>query len=495
MNSKWMPLLLCDFYKISHRNMYPKGTEFVYSTWIPRESRMKNVDHVVAFGFQAFIKEYLIEYFNENFFGRDKDTVLAEYSRIIHFTLGIEVPETDHIAALWDLGYLPLEIRAVAEGTKVPLRVPMLTIENTDPRFFWLTNALETLMSAELWQPSTSATIAFEYKSLFDKFALRTTGSTDGTKFQGHDFSLRGMEGVRAGAASGAGHLLSFEGSDTIPAILFLEEFYGANVETETVGTSIPATEHSVMCAYGQDEYTSFKRLITEIHPDGFISIVSDTWNLWNVLTVTMPALKDVIVARNGRVVVRPDSGDPADIICGTRGRPGHESDTEEEKKGVVELLWETFGGVTNELGYMVLDSHVGAIYGDSITLERAEDILTRLEEKGFASTNIVLGIGSFTYQYQTRDTFGFALKSTWVQILGKALNIFKDPWTDKKKVKKSLTGRVVVLDGNDGLHAVDNLSVKEAEDYSDDLLVPIFRDGRLLVETTLAQIRERVAA
>lgn len=497
MSHPYHPFLLADFYKISHRAQYPEGTTRVYSTWIPRGSRIEGIDHVVAFGFQAFIKKYLIEYFNDNFFFCDLEEVLLEYARIIQHTLGIQNPDTSHLSALWDLGYLPLEIKALPEGTRTPLRVPMLTIENTHPDFFWLTNALETLFSAEVWMSSTSATLAARYREILDGWADKTGADKTVVAFQGHDFSMRGMSSVESAAASGAGHLLSFSGTDSIPAILYLENYYNANVETELVGTSIPATEHSVMCAYGEDELSSYRHLITEVYPGGLVSIVSDTYDLFKCLDEVIRPLKDVIMARDGKVVIRPDSGDPADIICGT-GR-GFRSDgsRSDENKGVVEILWDIFGGTINEAGYRELDSHIGAIYGDAITLERAEDILSRLEDKGYASTNIVLGIGSFTYQYVTRDTFGFALKSTWVEENSVGKNIFKDPATDKDHLKKSLTGRVVVIeDLSGGLVVIDGLTKAQQGSYdggryeSDDLLRPVFRNGNLVRDWSLAQVR-----
>ena len=313
--------LLCDFYKVSHREQYPRNTEEVYSTWIPRESRVSGIKHVVSFGFQAFIKEYLIDYFGDNFFSRPKEEIVNEYKRVIKSTLGIENPETKHIEALHDLGFLPIKIKALPEGTLCPLRVPMLTIENTKSEFFWLTNYLETLMSMNLWMPSTSATLAFEYKKILDAYSMETVGNTDFVKFQGHDFSMRGMSSLDSSVLSGMGHLLSFVGTDTIPAILGTEKYYNANIEKELIGTSIPATEHSVMCAYGRDEFESYKRIITEVYPNGFVSIVSDTWDLWKVLTDVIAKLKTEILARNGKVVIRPDSGDPVKIICGDKDR------------------------------------------------------------------------------------------------------------------------------------------------------------------------------
>ena len=489
------PLLLCDFYKLGHRVQYPKNTAYVYSTWIARKSYLPGVDHTVAFGFQRFIKRYLMDYFDEHFFSRDVEDVLDEYSRLVTNTLGIQHASHEHLYDLHELGYLPLRIRAVPEGTLVPLRVPSLTIENTHPDFAWVVNYIETLFSAEVWQATTSATIAHESRKLLDGWATKTDADNAGfVQFQGHDFSMRGMSSVESAGASGLGHLLSFAGTDTIPAICEAERYYGADVTSELVGTSIPATEHSVMCAGGLDgELETYRRLITEVYPSGFVSIVSDTWDLWHVITQTLGKdLHDEIMARDGRVVVRPDSGDPVDIMCGTNG---YGNPLKPAYKGVIELLWEAFGGTVNAQGYKVLDPHIGAIYGDSITLERANAICKRLEAKGFASTNVVFGIGSFTYQYQTRDTFGHAMKATWVQVDGEERNIFKDPITDDG-TKKSLTGRVVVVRNalTKELVAKDGLSIV-GQDFSADMdfLEDVFVDGELVREQTLADIRARL--
>ena len=481
-----IPTLLTDFYKIGHREQYPEGTQTVYSTWTPRTSRVDNIKHVVAFGFQGFIKKYLIEFFNEEFFGRPKEEIVAEYVRTIKATLGNAKPSTKHIEDLHDLGYLPIKIKAMPEGYSVPIRVPMLTIENTDPRFFWLTNFLETLMSCELWLSSTSATTAAEYRRILNKYAERT-GDPSFVPFQGHDFSFRGMASLEAAEMSGAGHLLSFVGTDTIPAITYLEDYYGANVEKELVGCSVNATEHSVMCAGGSDhEFETYERLMFDVYPTGILSIVSDTWDFWGVLSNIIKPLKDRIMQRDGKVVIRPDSGDPVKIICGD-----DDSNNLAAYKGAVEVLWDIFGGTVNEKGYKCLDPHIGLIYGDAITLDRCKDICAGLARKGFASTNVVFGIGSFTYQYVTRDTFGFALKSTHVTINGKDVNIFKDPLTDQGSVKKSAIGRVAVLRNGDGdFYLSDGHNHEQVEG---DYLVTIFENGKLYNEVTLSTIRERL--
>jgi len=484
---RFIPSLLCDFYKVSHKDQYPKGTEKIYSTWIPRTSRNEDISEVVAFGFQGFIKEYLIDFFNKEFFSMDVKSICAEYERYMKFTLGVKTPDSSHIRELHQLGYMPIKIVAVPEGTKVPLRVPMLTIENTKPEFFWVTNYLETIMSAELWLPSTSATLANKYREILEYWAMKTVGNVGHVQFQGHDFSMRGMTSLHSAATSGAGHLLSFVGTDTIPAIMYHEEFYNANIENELVGTSIPATEHSVQCTFGDDELY-FKTMISEVYPQGFVSIVSDGYDYWKMISDVIPSLKDIIMNRDGKVVVRPDSGDPVKIICGDIT-----SSDSFIKKGTVESLWETFGGTVNELGYKELDGHIGVIYGDAITIERANEICRQLEAKGFASSNIVFGIGSYTYQYNTRDTFGFALKATYAVVNGEGIKIFKDPKTDDG-VKKSLKGMVGVAKNTDGsLRYVDDLNELQLSNLVNNIMRPIFKDGKLLVDDSLQQIRDRI--
>jgi nicotinamide phosphoribosyltransferase len=487
---KLIPTLLCDFYKISHREQYPAGTDKVYSTWTPRTSRMVQVSEVVHFGLQGFLKEWLVDFFDENFFNRNKTEVVNEYVRTIKFALGVPNPDASHLEYLHDLGYLPLTIKSLPEGTKVPLRVPTVTIENNDPKCFWLTNYIETLFSSELWKPTTNATIANEYRKILEANALETVGDTGFVQFQGHDFSMRGMDGVHAATRSGAAHLTSFVGTDTIPSIGYLEEFYGANIEKELVGTSIPATEHSVQCAYGNDlEY--FRRMVTEVYPNGFVSIVSDGYDFWDVIGTVIPSLKNDILARTGgpvgdKVVIRPDSGDPVKIVCGDP-----DGKTELERKGAIEALWDIFGGTVSPQGYKVLNPKIGLIYGDAITLQRCEEICGRLKEKGFATINVVYGIGSYTYQYNTRDTFGYAVKASLTSVNGVEKEIFKDPKTDNG-VKKSLKGRVVVVRENGKLVAKDQ---QPNVNNLNDLLEIVYVNGEILRHQTLAEIRANVRA
>lgn len=473
-------ILMKDGYKADHRRQYPEGTEYIYANFTPRATRVEGCESVVVFGIQYMLEKFFIEEFNTTFFERPKAAVLGEYQAIMDSYLGPNMITTDHLGDLHDLGYLPLLVKALPEGTRCPLRVPFLTIVNTNPKFFWLTNMLETMISTTLWHPITSATTADRYRQLFDKFAIETGAAQEFVPFQGHDFSMRGLCGVEAATVSAAAHLTSFTGTDTIPALPFLQNYYRAE---GLIGASVPATEHSVMCLGEKEtEITTFKRLINETYPSGIVSIVSDTWDFWKVVTEMLPTLKDEIMARDGKVVIRPDSGCPVKIICGDLEAPVGSP----ERKGLIECLWETFGGTVNEQGYKVLDPHIGAIYGDSITYERAQSILEILKLKKFSSENIVFGIGSFTYQYVTRDTHCFAVKATMGVVNGVQRNIFKDPKTDTG-MKKSAKG---LLHVTQDLELIDNCS-QEMED--DTALLPVFYNGEMYHESTFDQIRERL--
>lgn len=481
------PLLYKDFYKADHIRQYPPGTEFVYSNLTARYSRLDGIDHTVVFGIQYFLKEYLINRFNDGFFFQPKDKVIAQYKRRMDNALGKDAIDTKHLEALHDLGYLPLHIKALDEGTICPLRTPVLTVMNTHSDFFWLTNYIETILSNVLWHPMTSATIAHEYRKVLHAFAESTSDMPEFVQWQGHDFSMRGQTSFESACVSSAGHLTSFTGTDTVAAIDFLEEYYMADCEKELIGGSVPATEHSVMCMgteEGEDE--TYRRLLTEVYPKGIVSIVSDTWDYWAVLTETLPRLKDKIMARDGKFVVRPDSGNPILILCGDpnaeKGTPAY--------KGTIEILWEIFGGTTNSKGFKQLDPHIGAIYGDSITLERCETICRNLYAKGFASTNVVFGIGSYTYQYVTRDTFGFAMKATYGVVNGEPREIFKAPKTDDG-VKFSARGLLRV---NADLSLSERVTEDEEMDSSKNMLRTVFFKGRLVNEVSLAEIRERIS-
>jgi nicotinic acid phosphoribosyltransferase len=852
---KLNPLLLVDHYKISHHIQQNDGLEYLYSNVTPRKSRLEFADKVVVFGVQYLLKKYLVENWNEEFFSRDIEEILAEYHRVIDNTLGLDAIDDDKIRYLHSLGHLPLHIKALPEGTLCPIRMPFLTVVNTDPKCAWLSNYLETLFQTVIWHPITCATISHAFRQKLEECATETCDNNHHVKFQAHDFSARGCQSIESSGASGIGHLLSFVGTDTIHAISMAEAYYNADVETELVGCSVPAcydketeiltehgfvkfidlrkdslvamykndgtieftlptayynmqykgemiqwkkhgynyvdicvtpnhkmvrlnqskneldlfeagdfsyknrngyshrnylpisgksynnpnirltaieqlniafqadgsfpsrkdsyingqirfnlkkqrkidrlthilnlsglkytksdvkengyvdfwvttnsdifdknfdwvplnknqewyedflnelqywdgciknncicysntnklaidkiqaicaisgyktqyneykdkresrqllytliisnktkisghgffrekidyndyvycvsvpskmivvrrnnivsicgnTEHSIMQSniqyyqekYGIDQEAAEQKLfevLMDKFPTGILSVVSDTYDYWRTLTSILPKLKDKIMQRNGTLVIRPDSGNPIHIICGYNVLPIHHSSanfanrfsnrdfhqncfinndavltsdgryfdihgkelTLNEIKGSIESLWETFGGTTNCKGFKVLDSHIGLIYGDSITYDRMCEIMKRLKNKGFASSNVVLGIGSYTFTYNTRDTLGIAQKATWCQIDGTQLNIFKDPKTDNG-MKKSARG-LLRIDKVDG-----QLILREqcsAEEECGGELLTVFKDGNLTVEYSLSDIRERL--
>ncbi|WP_067541125.1 nicotinate phosphoribosyltransferase [Nocardia crassostreae] len=478
------PLFLTDAYKLDHRRQYPPGTSLVYSNLTHRASRIPGVDHVVHFGLQAFLRDVLEDGFGR-FFAADADTVCAEYEHRVQAIVGPNQIGSEHIRALHRLGYLPLSVRSLPEGTLVPVRVPVLTIENTHPDFFWLTNYLETALSAAIWQPSTSATTAWRLRRLLTERAEATGADPAAVDFQGHDFSFRGMPGIEAAAASGAGHLLSFSGSDSLVSEDWIRYFYPDD-SGEPILASVAATEHSVMCAGTKESEDETYRRLLELYPGGIVSVVSDTFDLWRVLTRTLPALCDRIMAREGTLVIRPDSGDPETILCGT-GR-----DDSPAGRGVVQLLWDAFGGSVNEAGYRVLDPHIGVIYGDSITYDRADAITARLADQGFASTTVVFGVGSYTYQYVTLDTFSSAMKATYVEVDGRGRDIFKDPVTDSG-TKRSAKGRLAVAADATGELYVQEQATPAQEAAS--ALEEVWRDGAFVRREGFAAIRARLRA
>jgi nicotinamide phosphoribosyltransferase len=527
------PFLLTDGYKTGHHLMYPNGTSLVYSNFTPRSNKYAGSnqgDQIVNFG-QQIVVRYIKKVFDENFFSKPKEEVCGEVKREYELYLGMDY-DVSHIEALHDLGYLPLKIKSLPEGTLSPVGVPVLTIYNTKEEFYWLTNFLETLISNVLWKPMTSATTAYNYRKILTRYAKMT--NSKGSAFvdiQGHDFSMRGMDSVFAAQTSGLGHATSFVGSDSLPVIHAARDWY--DQEGFVVG-SVYATEHAVMCAgtgfyiaknggdwekYGEAEIEVFKQLLRDF-PVGVLSIVSDTWDLWKVVVeyLSNKEVKAMVLGREGTVVIRPDSGDPVDIVCGELVSSKDYRDVVENAqldmshpkyKGVVELLWDEYGGSTSDEGYRVLNEKIGVIYGDSITLERAEQICQRLADKNFASTNCVLGVGSFTYQFNTRDTWGFAMKATYCEAgmkvpstseesgwkwETKGIEIFKDPITDDG-TKKSARG-LLKVDQTKGAHGVSRPFLKDQatwEEEKEGLLQVIFNNGEFENQTTLTEIRERL--
>ncbi len=488
------PILATDSYKLGHMAQYPEGTELVYSNFTPRSMKYFaapekfKTNEIVWFGLQSVLME-MVALWNKSFFNKNINDIEEKFMRRVAPFVGPSGFDFQKIRELHKYGRLPIDVRSLPEGTRVPAGVPAMLIYNTEPEFYWVTNFLETYLSVELWKMSTSATTADLYYRIFDHYAEKTGAPKEFIPWQSHDFSMRGLSCVQDAAKTGAAHLTSMMGTDNLPAVDFLEHYYdGKGV---FIGGSVPATEHSVMTMGGPEgEVPLIRRLITEVYPAGIVSLVCDAWDYWKVLTEYTKVLKEDILNRTedtlgmSKVVFRPDSGDPVKIICGDSA-----ATTEWERKGSIQVLWDVFGGTVNDKGYKMLNPKVGLIYGDSITPQRADEILSKLEQAGFASSNVVLGIGSYTYQYVTRDTCGFAIKSTYGVVNGVGRDIFKNPKTDDgtKKSAKGLLS-VEMIDGQ--LKLFDQQ--KDMRDSG--MLELVMKNGSLVHQETLAGIRHRIA-
>jgi len=537
MSFKINSMYLADGYKVGHYDMYKEDLEVVYSNFTPRSSRHAprgNNGKVLNSGHQYAIK-FIVEHFNENFFNSPKEEMLRDIKYNFSSYLGINY-DVKHIEDLYDLGYLPLEIRSLEEGTESAIRIPILFLYNTDERFAWVTNYIETILSNLLWQPVTTATNVLLMRRIVNEAVLKTDKENIGiTVAMLHDFAMRGLTGLDAAIGSGLAFASVSIGSDSLPVLKAARHYYN---ETETPVFSVRASEHSQMTAGGvEGEFDIYKELLTKF-PDGILSLVSDSFDLWRVLTDYLPKLKDLIMSRNGKLVIRPDSGNPADIICGypiieeledetfennafiyenkkcvvdrwsveehykDNGSLGlweigydnfyQEEELTSTEKGVIELLWDVFGGTINEQGYKVLDSHIGMIYGEAINQNNIQEIFSRLEAKGFAATNCFFGQGSYSMQYVTRDTWGMAIKCVAQQRSGKLIEIFKDPVTDDG-TKKSARGLTVVYKDNNGEYFLKDQATLEEVLSDDNELKVRFRDGKFYNQTTLTEVRNRI--
>ena len=484
---KTNPMLLIDFYKAVHAEMLPKGITKSVSYFTPRMSRIKRWDKVVMFGLQGFIKTYLIDYFNNEFFNKPFDEVISGYKRIMDATLGKDAYKIDKVEKLHKLGYLPIEIIALPEGTLVPMHVPMFGITNTHPDFAWLPQSLESLISAEMWHPMLAATVGYTYREIVNKYYDLTCDDNIVRARALGAFDFRGEECLQSAEKAGAGWCLSFLNTATVPTIPYLEANYNCDCTKEPVAFGSPSTEHSVMCsnyAMDGDEETLLRRLLTEIYPNTSFSAVLDSYDYWNVIDNILPKLRKEIMEHNGCMLMRGDSGDCVEVVTKT-----------------VFKLWDMFGGTVNSKGYKVLDPHVKAIYGDSITIQRCEQIYQILMENGFACSNVALGVGSFSFQCVeedgilkpfTRDTFSSCIKATYCEIDGEPYPIFKNP--KDGGFKKSQKGCCAVFNFGNTLTYLDEFTWDEAYfGWANNLLTTVFKDGVIVKEQSLAEIRDKL--
>lgn len=528
-----LALLLSDGYKQVHAEQFPKGTNKLVSYMTPRKSRLRTQNKMVFFGLQPFCKKYLVDYFNENFFDVPLETVIKEYTHVLDSMLGKDNYDLRKVIRLHELGYLPISVWGLPEGTMVPMKVPCIEITNTHKDYAWVVQWVESLLSSEIWKPCIHAGVGFRYREIANKWYNKTVAparSKDGVLVRPatpvdkamSDFGFRGMSSLEEATKASAAWLLSFSGTATIPTIPFMERYYFCDNEEKQFATNAISTEHSVMAsnfAVDGDERTMIKRLLTEIYPHASFSMVSDTYDYWNLVDNILPTLKDEIMAHDGKLLIRPDSGDIIEISVKT-----------------VEHLWGIFGGYVNEKGYKVLDPHIGVVYGDGVTPPRAETIYSELEKLGFAADNIVFGAGSFSFNCSleedengnmimggyTRDTFCVAIKATAGEVNGKYVPIFKDPKTDRDNgdnFKKSQRGychihytedgELVCKDGYDsspanhdnryGIVADEKYMANvdgEANLYNPqkDAMIPYFRNGKMWCRQSIYDIRTRLA-
>jgi len=575
--------LATDAYKLFHKDAYIDGLTKVYGNMTNRNDRLSNIpeherDGVMNVGNQFYIMEFLIKGWNETFFQADKETAIRYLKMHIDAILD-EDTDVSHFEALHDLGYLPIEIKSLPEGVMVPYGVASTTYQSTHEDFAWLANYLETLHSQCVWPIQTSATTSRAYLKNTIKAYIEAGVDPGVAWFMNHDFSARGMFGPQAAMMSSIGQLTSSYGTDTIEGIMGVEKYYGADVKNQLVAKSVYATEHSTatsfIMAIAQKEGISkfeaelmyVRYLFTKVKENKILSHVSDSFDFWKFVGEGLPRLKEDILARTGKFVVRPDTGNPVDVICGREYktvpysvnnldewkevvaeymnedfrdeldkdctnpiseitdyymRNGvafkvtyepdlnrhdktyyyvdnmgsdvnyckfEEIERTSEEKGLVECLWDIFGGTQTDKGLKVLHDQIGAIYGDSITLVRQKEIYRRLMAKGFAPL-VVLGVGSYSYQYVSRDTHGSAVKATYIEENGNSVNVCKDPKTDAKK--KSAFG-LLRIEKENGTYVQYDGQTLEQEGQGE--LVTIFKDSKLVRTTTLEEIRANVTS
>ena len=480
-------MLLCDSYKTCHINMFPKGLTKLYSYWTPRKSMLKTQNKMVFFGLQAFIQEFLVDYFKKNFFDREINDVVSEYEKYMKVQLPNGGYATTNIIDLHRLGYLPLQISAIPEGTSVNMRIPCIEVTNTNDNFAWLVQWVECILQAELWKTCNHATISKMYLELAKEFYGETCDANADPRMAMSDFGMRGMSCTNEAIRCSAAWLTCFNKTSTVPALPYIDKYYNADVTNTKIGMGAVSTEHSVMAsnyAVDGDEVTFIRRMLTEIYPNTSFSMVSDTYDYWNLVENIIPSLKDEILMHNGTLLIRPDSGDQFEVVTKT-----------------MTSLWNTFGGETNTKGYKVLNPHIRIILGDGCTLFTVRRIWNWFKENGFAADNLYLGVGAFCFTgifdnerlaVNTRDVFGICMKATAGVTNGKFHFIFKDPKTDKEKLKKSHKGIVWVRKDADGnLFETDEHTEMLNENAS--ALKTVFKDGVMLNKTTFAEIRNRI--
>lgn len=454
-------MLLSDSYKAGHWSQYPPGTTNVYSYF---ESRGGEYDNTVFFGLQYILNRYLKNQFDYADINEAAEVYEQHLGSASLFNkAGWEKMWSKHY------GSLPVRIKAVPEGTVVPTGNVLMTVENTDPEFPWVTNFLETLLS-QVWYPTTVATVSYNVRKMILGY-LEATGDPSLIDFKLHDFGFRGVSSVESAMIGGAAHLTSFLGTDTVPALIFLRDYYGAKT---AAGFSVPASEHSTMTSWGKgNEVDAYRNMIQQYGGMPFYSVVSDSYDIFNAVeNIWGGVLKDEVLAAPGTLVVRPDSGNPAETSI-----------------RVLELLAEKFGATKNEKDYLVLNPKVRMIWGDGLEPRTIQSILDRMKFRNWSADNIVFGMGGGLLQKVNRDTENFAFKCSSVVVDGEQREVYKQPVGQAMKVSKK--GRLqLVYDQNDEM-----ATIPESESIGSDfeLLELVYENGMITRTQCLEDIRERV--
>lgn len=448
-------ILLTDSYKVSHYKQYPEGTTQIYSYF---ESRGGKFEEITFFGLQYLLKEFLVgQVITQSKIDQAAKLYEAHFGNATLFNkAGWEYILNNHA------GKLPIRIKAVPEGKVIPTHNVMMTVENTDPNCFWLTNFLETLL-LQLWYPSTVATISREVKKLINQY-LEETGDPSTIDFKLHDFGFRGVSSVDSASIGGSAHLINFMGTDTVAALTFIQNYYGN--EDDMFGFSIPAAEHSTITSWGKDhEVDAYENMLAQ-YPEGLVAVVSDSYDIYNACEKLWGGLlKEQILVRKGTLVVRPDSGEPKDVVL-----------------KVAEILGEKIGFTINQKGYKVLHPNIRIIQGDGVNYESIGEILAHLKNHGWSADNVAFGMGGALLQKVNRDTQKFAFKCSSATINGKEQEVFKDPITDHGKLSKK--GRMKLVFEN------NTYQTKSLDESGEDILETVFENGEILKEIGFNQIK-----
>lgn len=503
------PHMTSDFYKWAHAEMYIDNTSYVYSNMTPRSDKYANVldsnGKMVFFGLQ-YALQHLVEQWDQNFFHKSKDKVIKRFVRRVKNSIGKDYGDvmTKNLSDLHDLGYMPIEVRAIEEGNWVNMGVPVFVVNNTHPDYFWLVNYLETYLSAMVWPMSNAAMVSSQYRKTSAKWAPITGANDFWVLIANHCFAARGHRGIEDATISGMGQLLFSAGTDTGWAIDYLEDYYGADSDKELIGCSVNATEHAVTCqriayfrglGFEHAERESLRRLFTETYPTGILSYVADSEDYYRLLAVDLLALKDEIEGRqpdsNGlcKFVVRPDSSPktPYEVIMGDP-----EAEDENERKGSLQILWDIFGGTVNEKGFRVLNPKVGIIYGEAIDGELQEKIYAGMAAAGWCVSNVLMGTGSWGFlKNSSRDSFSIAIKGTHSIVDGIDISMQKNPKTALNS-KKSARGRLRVEKVDGDYVLFEN---QTADEFNQGELKIAFRDGKIVNFQIWKDIQARALA